>query len=288
MNLKIKYLIGTILTILIICIFSYLILSFNTNENTNDIVIAGSTSVQPVAQALANAYMNKHPNVKITVSGGDSSVGINSVHSGQVNIGTSSRNLTSSESNGLTQYSIGEDAIAIIVNVQNPVNNISTEQLMDIYTGKITNWNQLGGNNATIVPVTREVGSGTRYDFEKIVLGNNSYANNTQVSSSNYAALQTVAVSSNAIGYVARNQLDPEVKLLGVNNISLTQQNVANGEYPMKRQMLFLVKGEPTGVTKDFINFSLSPEGQAIINNTEYNSTSNIIYQGIAGLSGAG
>ena len=287
MNLKITYLIGTILIILIICIFSYLILSFNTNENTNDIVIAGSTSVQPVAQALANAYMNKHPNAKITVSGGDSSVGINSVHSGQVNIGTSSRKLTSSESNGLTQYSIGEDAIAIIVNVQNPVNNISTEQLMDIYTGKITNWNQLGGNNATIVPVTREVGSGTRYDFEKTVLGNNSYTNNIKVSSSNYDAMQTVAVSSNAIGYVARNQLDPEVKLLGVNNISLTQQNVANGEYPMKRQMLFLVKGEPTGVTKDFINFSLSPEGQAIINNTEYNSTSNIIYQGIAGLSGA-
>ena len=288
MNLKITYLIGAIVAITIIGIFSYLILTNNINENTNNIVIAGSTSVQPVAQALANSYMNKHPNVNITVSGGDSSVGINSVHSGQVNIGTSSRNLTSSESNGLKQYSIGEDAIAIIVNIQNPINNISTEQLMDIYTGKITNWNQLGGNNATITGITREIGSGTRYDFEKTVLGNNSYTNNIKVSSSNYDALQTVAVSSNAIGYVARNQLDPEVKVLEVNNISLTQQNVADGEYPMNRQMLFLVKGEPTGVIKDFINFSLGPQGQAIINNTEYNSTSNIIYQGIAGLSGAG
>ena len=153
MELKIKYLVVAV--VVIIAVSGYLVF---ITENSNNISISGSTSAYPVVSALANSYMAKHPNVHITVSGGDSSVGINSVHQGKVDIGTSSRNLTSSEAQGLTQYNIGEDAISIIVNENNPVNTISTKQLEGIYTGNITNWSQLGGNNSSITPVTREVG----------------------------------------------------------------------------------------------------------------------------------
>lgn len=286
MNLKINYIIIAIVILVIVGISSYIII---TSGNQDSITIAGSTSVAPVAQALATAYMEKHPDVHISVTGGDSNIGVNSVRSGAVDIGTSSRNLTSSEAEGLTQYNIGTDAIAIIVNNQNPINNISLDELINIYTGNITNWNQLGGNDATITPLTRESGSGTRADFEALILGNNSYVKNIAVASSTYDELQAVAVSPNDIGYVARNALQSQVKVLQVDNVSLTQQNVDNGSYPLRRSMLFLVKGTPTGIIKDFIDFSLSSDGQNIINNVEYNNNNNTNAQNPGvGPSGAG
>ena len=121
MDLNVKYLIITVVVI-ILAVGGYTVLNL---DNSNTITITGSTSAYPVVEALANAYMEKHPNVHITVSGGDSGVGITSVRSGKVDIGTSSRNLTNAESEGLTQYVIGNDAISIIVNDKNPVNTIS-------------------------------------------------------------------------------------------------------------------------------------------------------------------
>lgn len=285
MDLKIKYLIA-ILFVIIIVFGGYII--FN-NENSNNITISGSTSAYPVVEALANAYMQKHPNVHISVSGGDSSVGINSVRSGDVDIGTSSRNLTSSEAQGLTQYKIGNDAISIIVNEKNPVNTISLNQLKGIYTGNITDWNQIGGNNSSITPVTRETGSGTRTDFQNLVLGGDTFGSSVQVATFNYGLLQTVAVTPNAIGYIAHDYLNNQVKQLEINNIPLTQQTVNNGSYPLTRQLLFLVKGTPTGNIKDFIDFSTSPEGQSIVNNVEYNyTTGNIVYNPTSGIGPSG
>lgn len=285
MDSKIKYTVVAVVVI-IIAVGGYLVFSA---ENSNTITIAGSTSAYPVVQALAIAYMEKHPNVHITVSGGDSGVGINSVRSGKIDIGTSSRNLTSSEAEGLTQYVIGKDAISIIVNDKNPVNTISLKQLEGIYTGNITNWNQLGGNNSSITPVTREVGLGTRADFENFVLDNNTFGSGVQVATFNYGLLQTVAVTPNSIGYIAHDYLNNQVKQLEVNNISLTQQTVTNGSYPLTRQLLFLVKGTPNGNVKAFIDFSLSPEGQAIANNVEYNyTTSNTVYNPTSGIGPTG
>jgi len=285
MDVKIKYSV-VIFTIVIVAIAGYLIYSDVANSNT--ITIAGSTSVAPVAQALANAYMSNHPGVKISVSGGDSGVGINDVRSGQVDIGASSRNLTSSEAEGLSQYIIGQDAISIIVNEQNPVNGISLDQLNGIYNGTITNWDLVGGNNSPITPVTREAGSGTRADFEKFVMTNEPYGPNVQVATFNYGLLQTVAVTPGAIGYVAHDYLNNEVKLLTVDNITLTQQSVQNGNYPLTRNLLFLVKGTPTGNVKDFIDFAQSPEGQAIVNNIEYNLTANNTYNPSSGIGYSG
>lgn len=284
MDEKIKY--SLIITaIAIVIITGYLVF---TSENSNMITIVGSTSVAPVAQALASAYMSNHPGVKIIVSGGDSGVGINDVRSGQVDIGTSSRNLTSSEADGLSQYTIGQDAISIIVNDQNPMNSISLDQLESIYTGNITNWDQVGGNSSPITPLTREAGSGTRADFENFIIRNETYGSNVQVATFNYGLLQTVAVTPNAIGYIAHDYLNDQVKLLAVNNVTLTQHSVQNGSYPLTRSMLFLVKGTPTGNVKDFIDFSESPEGQSIVNNVEYNSETNNTYNPTSGIGPSG
>jgi len=272
MKLKNNYLTITVIAALIIIIIAYTAVT-NYNETT-DITIEGSTSMYPVATALAKAYMEKNHNVHIDVQGGDSEAGINNVKAGKVNIGMSSKNLTDTESKGLRSYNIGKDPVAVIVNPLNPLNSITMDELKDIYTGKTTNWEEIGGNNIKITPVIREMGSGTRYDFEVYVMGGANYTNNVMVVTSTYGVLQTVAVSSGTIGYVSNNAINPGVKILKINNVTLNEQNVENGTYPLTRSMLFLVKGSATGEIKKFIDFSMSTEGQNIINNVEYDSQS--------------
>lgn len=279
MKLKKYHLFITLVAALIIITAVYT--GLNQYNKSNDITIEGSTSVYPVATALAKAYMEKNPGVKIDVQGGDSEAGVNNVKAGKVDIGMSSRNLTGTESLGLSQYNLGKDPVAIIVNLENPVNSISTGELNNIYSGKTANWEELGGNNQKITPVIREKGSGTRYDFEQYIMDGDEYASNVVVATSTYGALQTVAVSSGTIGYVSNNALNSEVKTLKINNVTLTQENVENGSYTLTRSMLFLVKGSATGEIKDFIEFSMSPEGQKIINSVEYGSQSNYSNTGI-------
>lgn len=280
MNLKNNYLIiGIIVMIIIAGIVGYLLLS---GALQNNITIAGSTSVAPVAQALANAYMSKHPGLKISVSGGDSGAGINAALSGSVDIGTSSRDLTGSEAQSLSQFVIGQDALTIIVNPSNPVNDLSLDQMAGIYTGKITDWNQVGGTSGAIVPRTREVGSGTKADFERFMTIS-SYGTNVRVDTFNYELLQSVVLIPDAIGYIAHAYVNNEVKVLSVNNITPTQQTVQNGTYPLTRDLIFLTKGTPTGKVKDFTNFCQSPEGQAIVNNTEWNISNKTVYNPSSG-----
>ncbi|EKF85839.1 phosphate ABC transporter substrate-binding protein [Methanobacterium formicicum] len=238
------------------------------------ISIVGSSTVQPVAQALAKEYMVQHPNVKVTVEGGDSNVGIQSVKSGSASIGTVSRNLTETESDGLNQYQIGEDSIAVIVNPTNPVNSLTTDQLRDIYQGKISNWKQVGGEDAPIKVIIREAGSGTRITFEDILFGSTVPQDNFTIGISTYQVMQDVAVTPNAIGYVSQNALNTGVKVMGINGISPTDANIASDRYVLKRPLIFLVKGTGNSAIDDFINFSLSPEGQKIVNQTEYNTNS--------------
>jgi phosphate transport system substrate-binding protein len=279
MKLKHNYLIITVVAAIIIIITAYA--GVNEYSKPADITVEGSTSVYPVATALAKAYMEKNHNIQIDVQGGDSEAGINNVKAGKVDIGMSSRNLSSTESQGLSEYTLTKDPVAIIVNPENPINSVTTSELKYIYTGKTTNWEELGGNNIQITPVIRERGSGTRYEFEQYIMDGDEYSKNIMVATSTYGALQTVAVSPGTIGYVSNNALSPEVKTLKINNVTLTQKNVENGSYNLTRSMLFLVKGSATGEIKDFIDFSLSPEGQNIINSVEYSSPSNNTNTGI-------
>lgn len=261
------YLFGTIIITLIIVTSSYLLIN---NYSSLEIKIVGSTTVQPVAQSLSQAYMKKHPEVKITVQGGDSMVGIKSVQSGLADIGTASRNLSKEESKNITQYQIGKDGVAVIVNPENPINSLTMDQLREIYEGKITNWKQVGGKDEPITVIIREAESGTRLAFEDILFGKGIEQNNANVAISTYQVMQDVAADSTAIGYVSRNSINSDVKLLMIDNVSLTKENVENGRYVLQRPLIFLVKGTTSVVVKDFLDFVMSPEGQLIVNSIEY------------------
>lgn len=262
-----KYVIG-IVVILLVIVGAYFALGGGNNQQS--ISIVGSTSVQPVAEKLATEYMKKNPDVKITVQGGGSSVGIKSVQDGSADIGTSSKELKSDESQGLTQYEIAKDGIAVIVNNQNSISGLTLEQLKGIFSGNITNWKDVGGADAKINIVVREDGSGTRDAFQEIVLGK--LANGTKVSfvkdaivqSSTEAVQQTVAQDPNSVGFVSFAVVKG-TKALQVNNVAPSEATITDGSYKIQRPFFFLVKGEASGAVKAFIDWINGPEGQAII-----------------------
>jgi len=260
--MSLKYILATIVIIILI-IGVYI--NINAENQYERIEIAGSTSVQPVADKLAQAYMEKHPNVKINVQGGGSGLGIRSVSQGIIDIGTSSKGLNSNESEGLNQYLIAKDGILIVVNEENPVEDLNISQIRDIYSGNITNWKDVGGNDANINVITREDGSGTRSVFEKIVMGSTEIKGDAIVLTSTESIAQTVKADPNAIGYMSITGFNGDLKALKVDGVYPTEETIANGSYPIQNPFLFLTKGEPKGVVLDFINFCLSQEGQKIV-----------------------
>ncbi|HYH03783.1 MAG TPA: phosphate ABC transporter substrate-binding protein [Bacillota bacterium] len=227
--------------------------------------IAGSTSVQPLAEELAQAFMAKNKGIKIFVQGGGSSAGIKSVLNGTTDIGTSSRELKPEEK-GLHETVIAKDGIAIVINKSNSISNLSFERLQKIYTGEFTNWKQVGGLDQKIVVVNREAGSGTRGAFEEIVLGKLSNTNNCLVQASTGAVQQTVAITKEAIGYISLGSLDPKtVKALSIEHIACTEATILAGKYKIQRPFLMLTKNKPSGVSAIFLNWILSPTGQKIV-----------------------
>ncbi|MDI9624258.1 MAG: phosphate ABC transporter substrate-binding protein [Methanothermobacter sp.] len=258
-----KTILGIIVAIIII-IGAIVVLGGQGEEKRIDIV--GSTSVQPVAEKLAAEYMKKHPDVKINVQGGGSSVGITQAQQGTADIGTSSKELKEDEKKGLKVYLIGKDGIVVIVNKQNNIQGLTTEQVRDIFSGKIRNWKEVGGPDAPITVITREEGSGTRKAFEEIVMKKEAkIRKDAIVESSTEAVKQAVKQDPNAIGFISLANLDDTVKALEIDGIIPSEKTVADGSYKLQRPFLFLTKGEPTGVVKDFIDWVLSPEGQEII-----------------------
>jgi phosphate transport system substrate-binding protein len=239
-----------------------------TVEMKGTITEAGSTTVQPLAEEVAAAFMNKYPNVKVTIQGGGTGVGIKSAQDGTVNIGAASRELTADEkATGIVAHVLAKDGIAIITHPSQAVTNLTKDQMKDIFAGVITNWNQVGGADAPIDIVAREEGSGTRTAFEEMMMGKNGpvIAATAILQPSNGALRTTVAGDPNAIGFVSFGYLDSSVKALSVEGIAATVANAKNGTYPIVRPLLFITKGQPEGVVKEFINFILGAEGQAIV-----------------------
>ncbi len=234
---------------------------------SGNITEAGSTTVQPVAESIAAAFMAKYPEVKVVIQGGGSGVGVKSVAEGTVDIGAASRELTNDEKAlGIVDHVIARDGIAIIAHSSQMVSGLTKSQVKDIFSGAITNWSQLGGANKTIHVVAREEGSGTRAAFEEMVMGKDAVITATAIlQSSNGALKTTVAGDPDAIGFLSFGYLDSSVKALDIDGIAGTVANAKNGTYPIVRPLLFLTKGEPEGLVKEFINFCLGPEGQAIV-----------------------
>ena len=237
-----------------------------TVEMKGTITEAGSTTVQPVAEEIAIAFMSAYPDITVTIQGGGSSTGVKSVSEGTVDIGAASRELKESEmSLGLVQHVLARDGIAIVTHPGQTVTNLTKEQVIKIFAGEITNWSELGGADETINVIAREEGSGTRAAFEEMVMGDNLIAATALLQPSNGAVKTTVAGDPNAVGFISFGYIDSSVKAVSIDGVAATVANAVSGAYPIVRPLLLLTKGEPTGIVKEFLDYCLGPEGQAIV-----------------------
>ena len=239
-----------------------------TSATPRSIRVKGSTTVLPIAQAAAEAWMDAHPNDSIIVEGGGSGVGIAALIDGTCDIADSSRTLKDEEKQkGLIEHEIALDAVCVIVNSSNPVEELTLEQVKRIFKGEITNWSEVGGPNLEIVVYTRESTSGTYETFESKVMKPDNITLNALTKTSNGEMAQAVSGNRNGIGYVGIGYLAGAsgIKALKINGVMPTIETVQNGTYPISRFLYMITKGQPEGLAKDFIDFVKSPAGQKIV-----------------------
>ncbi|MCJ7666734.1 MAG: phosphate ABC transporter substrate-binding protein [Anaerolineae bacterium] len=250
---------------LAIGIFLLLLAGCRGGREGRGITLAGSTSVEPFAELLAEKYMAENSqSPPINVQGGGSSAGIQAAQSGGAEIGMSSRWLKEDE-RGLETILIARDAIAIIVHPSNPLSDLTLNQVREIFTGRIENWASLGGSDRPITVVTREEGSGTRGAIEELVMGGERITPAALRQDSNGAVRVIVAGDLGGIGYISLGIVDERVKPLKVEGVFPSQETVSRGAYGLVRPFLFVVKKEPQGLAKEFIEYVLSPQGQEIL-----------------------
>lgn len=248
---------------------SVCLLSACGGRQSASVVIAGSTSVQPYAEILAEEYAVLYPEKVIDIQGGGSSAGITAVESGTAGIGMSSRKLKETEQ-WLWSVEIAKDGLAVIVNPRNPVQDLTISQIHDIYTGDIANWSELGGPDAKIHIIAREDGSGTRGAFEELVMGDSWITPRATVQNTNGAVRQLVAGDPNSIGFISLGLVDigeKPVKALRLEGAAATRENVLDGSYPLYRSFLFVAIEEPSGPAMQFIDFIFSPAGRTVLEN---------------------
>ncbi len=227
----------------------------------------GSTSMEKVIGALGEAFMEANPDTTFTYNPTGSGSGIQAVQEGRCDIGLSSRALKDAEKEaGLTETVLAYDGIAMIVNPANPVEDLSLEQIADIYTGKITNWSEVGGNDSQIVLIGREAGSGTRGGFEEIV-GVVDACQYRQELSSTGDVITTVAQNPDAIGYASLAAVKDTVKALKVAGVTPTEATVKDGTYTIQRPFVLATKtGEKLNdVAQAFFDYATSADASEII-----------------------
>jgi phosphate transport system substrate-binding protein len=229
------------------------------------ITLAGSTAFQPFAEKLAERYIAAHPGAAVNVQGGGSAVGIQAAISGAAQIGMADLAQLPEEAKSLTATIVARDGIAIVVHPANPVAGITAAQARDIFAGRIANWKELGGPDATIRVICREEGSGTRRSFDKLVLGGDRVSPNALFQNSNGTVREAVASDANAIGYVSIGLVNDKVKSLAWDGVVATNADVINGTYPLSRPIYFLTRGEPAPFVRTFIDYVLSPDGQKLL-----------------------
>jgi len=231
-----------------------------------ELIVAGSTSVQPFADRWAEIYMTKYPERIVNVQGGGSSAGIQAARSGAADIGTSSRELKPEEKD-LTEIVVARDGLAVIVHPGNPVSDLSISQVRQIFAGEKQNWKEFGGRDKAITVVTREEGSGTRGAFQELVMGKVRIAKGAIVEDSNGTVREIVAGDPDSIGYISLGLVNAAVKALDLDGVKPTDANILENRYRLVRPFLFVTKGPAGAQAKDFIDFVLSKEGQDLIKN---------------------
>ncbi|MCL2819555.1 MAG: phosphate ABC transporter substrate-binding protein [Oscillospiraceae bacterium] len=252
------------LTVLILLILSVFTLTACSSGAGNTVIVAGSTSVQPYAEVLAENYSIIFPDRAVDIQGGGSSTGIRAAQSGTADIGMSSRELTEEEQE-MWNIVIAKDGLVLIVHPQNPVNGLTLEQVRRIYTGDVTNWLEVGGADRRIHVITREEGSGTRGAFEDMLMENNLITSRAIVQNTNGSVRQLVSNDIDSIGFLSLGLADQSVKALELDGVAPTWNNVMLGDYTLFRQFYFVSAEKPSDYVKLFIDFALSEEGQRLL-----------------------
>ncbi len=241
------------------------------------LVIAGSTTVLPIAQKTAEVFMDENPSADISVRGGGSSVGIAALIDGTCDIADASRSIKETEiqkavANGRdpVAHIVAMDGIAVVVNKSNPISKLSKQQIKDIFTGKITDWSALGGNPGKIVVVSRDTSSGTFEAFGELVMNKEKVVPSALMQASNQAVSQAVALTSSAIGYVGLGFMSGDIKALEIEGVMPSKETVLSGEYPVSRPLFMYSDGKPEGLVKDYLEFVKSREGQRLVEEQGY------------------
>ena len=230
------------------------------------IIASGSTSMEDMMLALGESFMTVNPGVKVEIQGGGSGAGVKNASEGVTDIGNASRALKDEEKNlGLQDTIVAVDGIAIVINPANKVAGLTSRQIADIYTGKTTNWKDVGGDDQPIVAIMRESGSGTRDGFEEILDIKDATVGTEEVSETGIVKSK-VAGNVNAIGYMSLGKVDETVKSVTVDGVQASDAAVKDGTYALQRPFLCLTKkGEASDLTLAFLEFILSPAGQEIV-----------------------
>lgn len=249
---------------------SFLLAGCVDKEEGADLVVAGSTTVQPIVTKASEVFAETHKRASIGVQGGGSGTGIRMVGEGSVGIGASSRELSAEEKEkhpDLTATTIGIDCIAIAVHPSNALSNISLSvgQVRDIFSGRVSNYNELGGPDRQVVLVQREDGSGTRSMFESLVMNKSEASDSALQKPASGAIRFTISNNENAIGYVGIGYLDGSIQPVAIDGALPTEENVRAKKYPLARNLYLVTKGSPGGIEKEFIDYILSEEGQRIV-----------------------
>ncbi len=243
------------------------------NDLKGNIDIAGGTAHIPVMKDAAKAIMRQHNAINISVAGGGSGIGVQKVGEGLVDIGNAGRPVSGKEKKkyqNLHSFPFAVDGVAPTLHPDNPVENLSSSQIQDIFAGKITNWKEVGGNDAEIHLYSRDEASGTRSVFWKKCLKKGLIADFANIVPSNGAMKGAVSRDKNALGYMSIGHLDNTVKAVQLNNIAPTQDNAINGSYPVVRKLFMNTNGEPKPLIKAFIDYVLSSEGAKSIQSHGY------------------
>ncbi len=234
-------------------------------ELSGTLSMNGSTSMEKVIKAVNGAFMEKNKGVTVNLNLTGSGTGIQEASEGKCDIGNSSRKLKDEEAEKLDATVVGLDGIALVVNPANKLEDITLEDLAKVYSGEITNWKELGGDDKSIVVIGREDGSGTRDGFESIVMGDKEpkYAQELESTGS---VINAVATTDGAIGYASLANVDETVKALKIGGIEATEENVKSGAYEVQRPFICAtLKGSDNKLVKVYLDFILSEEGQALV-----------------------
>lgn len=264
-------------------ILSFVLVLLSVAQFSTAQKVKGSDTVLPLSQKEAEVYMKKNPSAKIIVTGGGSGIGLSSLVDGTTDIAMASRKIKFDEKmkmqNGgkkVVEVVIAKDALSVVVNPKNKVSKLTREQIEGIFTGKIKNWKEVGGDNMPIIAYSRETTSGTYEFFKESVLKNKNYKSGILSMPATGAIIQSVSQTPGAIGYVGMAYVTKDVKDIlisydgGKTFIEPTVANAKAGKYPVVRPLFYYYEAKSEAKVKPFINFILSAEGQSIVNTIGY------------------